>query len=207
MIVFDMDGVLVDIESSWVILHDAFNVDGRDNLERYLQGGITYKEFMRMDIELWGNIHVNKIRRILDKVPLMKGVEETIFKLKRAEYKTAIISSGLYLLAANLEKRLEIDYVYANKLFVDERGMLTGEGAPVVCLWEKAKVLKSLVQDLGITTGQCAAIGDSIFDIPLFKVAGFSIAFNSEDDEVNKTADVIIKNKDLREILPYLISK
>lgn len=198
-----MDGVLVDIESSWEFLHEAFKVDGSGNLERYLHGGITYKEFMRMDIELWGNVHVSKIRRIFEQVPLMKGVEETISELKRKDYKTAIISSGLYLLAANLGKRLGIDHVYANKLFVDERGMLTGEGEPVVCLWEKTKVLQNLVQMLRITTEQCAVIGDSIFDIPLFEVAGFSIAFNSEDNEVKRNADVTIKQRDLREILPY----
>ena len=37
MIVFDMDGVLVDIESSWEFVHKAFKVDGNENLEKYLQ--------------------------------------------------------------------------------------------------------------------------------------------------------------------------
>ncbi|MGD8544953.1 MAG: HAD-IB family phosphatase [Candidatus Bathyarchaeota archaeon] len=207
LIVFDMDGVLVDIESSWEFLHNAFKVDGRDNFERYLNGEITYEEFMRLDIELWGKVHVNKIRKTLDQVPLMKGVEETISELKRLGYKTAIISSGLYLLAATLKKRFGINHVYANKLYVDENGILTGEGDPVVCLGEKAKVLKNLVQILGITTEQCAVIGDSIFDIPLFKAAGFSIAFNSENSEVKRNADITIKQRDLRKILPYFKSK
>ena len=205
MIVFDMDGVLVDIESSWGFIHKAFRVDGRNNLERYLQGEFDYEEFMRRDIELWGRVHISQIRSILDQVPLMKGAKVTTHELRESNYKTAIISSGLCTLAENLKKKLKIDYVCANSLLVNERGMLTGEGKAVVGLWDKAKVLHSLTKSLGITSEQCAVIGDSIYDVPLFKAAGFSIAFNSEDDKVRKNAIVSIDSKDLREILPYLV--
>ena len=206
MIVFDMDGVLVDIESSWDFVHKAFKVDGRNNLERYLRGAFDYKEFMRRDIKLWGCVHVSQIRSILDQAPLMKGAKETTYELKKSDYKTAIISSGLYILAETLKKKLEIDYVYANSLLVNESGILTGEGEPVVCLSDKVKILDGLAKDLGITSEQCSVVGDSIYDIPLFEAAGFSIAFNSRDEQVKKCADVSIASKDLREILPYFVS-
>jgi phosphoserine phosphatase len=44
-----------------------------------------------------------------------------------------------------------------------------------------------------------------IFDIPLFKKAGFSVAFNPKDLRVKQAADLAIKNKDLKEILQYFI--
>lgn len=91
MVIFDMDGVLVDIDSSWQFIHRIFHVDSSENLEKYLGGEIDYKEFMRRDIGLWGAIHIDQIKNILGKAPLMKGAKEVIHKLKKARYKTAII--------------------------------------------------------------------------------------------------------------------
>lgn len=205
LIVFDMDGVLVDIESSWEFVHKAFKVDGNENLEKYLQGAFDYREFMRRDIGLWGRVHVNQIRDILNRAPLMNGAKETIQTLKKFDYKTAIISSGLDILARNLQKELEIDYVYANDLQINSQGILTGEGEEIVDLWNKVAVLHALAKHLGITTRQCAVIGDSIYDVPLFQAAGFSIAFNPGNERVKENAIVSILEKDLRKILHYFI--
>lgn len=207
LIVFDMDGVLVDIESSWDFVHKAFGLDGRYNFERYLRGEFDYPEFLRKDIELWGNVHIDHIRRILDQVPLMKGAKSTIDTLSSNGYLTAIISSGLYILAEKLRKKLGIDYIFANDLVYDKNGMLTGEGIPNVSLWGKARVLHMLLKCLAITHDHCAVVGDSIFDVSLFDASGFSIAFNSSDQRVVSAANVSIQSNNLRDILPYFITK
>jgi phosphoserine phosphatase len=207
VVVFDMDGVLVDIESSWEFVHKAFGIDGRENFERYLRGEFDYREFMRKDIWLWGRVHVDQIRKILDQVPFMKGTKVTMDILRNSGYKTAIISSGLSVLAEKLQRKLGLGYVFANDLLVDNEGFLTGEGNPVVGLWNKEKVLHRLLKILEIEPEQCAVVGDSIFDISLFEMAGFSIAFNSRDERVMKSADVSIESKDLRMILPHFKTK
>jgi phosphoserine phosphatase len=201
-----MDGVLVRTRSSWTSVHKAFNVDEKTTFERYLRGEFDYLEFLRRDIEFWGHVHVNKIRKILNQVPIMSGAEDTFEMLHKNGYVTAIISSGISILAEKLKKKLGIHHVFANELLKDEDGFLTGEGNPVVPLWDKAKVMNHLLKSLSIKPDHCAVVGDSIFDIPLFDSAGFSIAFNSKDKRVNQTADVSIESDDLRDILPYFIS-
>jgi phosphoserine phosphatase len=52
---------------------------------------------------------------------------------------------------------------------------------------------------------ECAVVGDSSYDIPMFKKVGLSIAFNSDEKNVQKSADIVIENKDLQEILPFLL--
>jgi len=207
VVVFDMDGVLVDIESSWEFVHKAFGIDGRENFERYLRGEFDYREFMRKDIGLWGRVHVDQIRKILDQVPFMKGTKVTMDILRNSGYKTAIISSGLSVLAEKLQRELGLDYVFANDFLIDNEGFLTGEGNPVVELWNKEKVLQRLLKFLEIEPEHCAVVGDSIFDVSLFETAGLSIAFNSRDERVMKSADVSIESKDLRMILPHFNSK
>lgn len=203
IVIFDMDGVLVDIDSSWQFVHRLFHVDSSENLDKYLRGEIDYKEFMRRDIRLWGVIHIDQIKNILDKAPLMKGAKEVVHNLKKTGYKTAIISAGISILAERIQKELGINYTFANRLKVDENGVLTGEGEEIVNLLNKVTVLRRLALEERTTPRCCAIVGDSVFDIPLFKEAGLSIAFNATDEGVKEAADVVVEHKDLRKILPY----
>jgi len=207
LVAFDLDGVLVESDSSWQALHDAFGVNNEENLQKYLRGEIDYKEFMRSDIRLWGNASREEIKTILDQVRLMKGAKETIDELKKAGYKTAIISSGISLLADRIKNQLGIDYSYANKLLFDGKGRLTGEAEESVTLSNKDSILKRLAAVEGIKPSECAVVGDSRFDVPMFKDAGFSIAFNPKDQLVREAAYSVIERKGLREILPLLIEK
>jgi len=203
MVVFDMDGVLVNIDSSWRAVHRAFGVDNEKNYQRFMRGEIDFKEFMRSDIRLWGDAHISDVKGILDRAPLMKGADEAVRKLKRAGYRTAIISSGISILADRVRSQLGIDLSFSNILLSFGDGKLSGEGEEVVGLNDKLHVFRRLASMKGLTTKQCAVVGDSVFDKPLFEEAGFSIAFNAEDEGVKGAADVVVEDKDLRKILPY----
>lgn len=204
MVIFDMDGVLVDIDSSWQFIHRAFGVSNEENFRDFLNGKIDYAEFMRRDIRLWGNVHINIVKEILAKAPLMKGAKSTIAELREAGFKTAILSAGISVLAERLQAELGIEYALANGLLVDEKGMLSGEGEEVVNLLNKATALRKLVLERQITPRCCAVVADSVFDIPLFKEVGFGIAFKAGDERVREAADIVINRKDLRQILSYL---
>lgn len=78
IVVFDMDGVLVDTDSSWQFVHRKLNTDNSNNLKQFLNHKISYPEFMKKDIELWGHVSINTIRNILNEVPLMKGAKSTV---------------------------------------------------------------------------------------------------------------------------------
>jgi phosphoserine phosphatase len=207
MVVFDLDGVLVDIDSSWERIHNAFGVDNEVNFMKHLKGQIDFKEFMRSDIRLWKRPKIDRIKKILDKAPLMKGAIETVKELKKEGYKIAIVSSGISILADRVKEELGIDYVYSNQLLVGDDGRLTGEGEEGVSLMKKDIVLQQIIKDEGIDSKQCVTIGDSRFDIPLFMNSGLSIAFNPKDDLVRDTADLVIEEPDLRYILPWLSSE
>lgn len=206
MVVFDMDGVLVDVDSSWQTVHRAFRVDNEENFQKHLRNEIDYREFMRSDISLWGNTHITRIKSILDQARLMKGAKETLTSLRNMGVKTAIISSGIMTLAERIKEELGIDQVFANKLLTDEEGNLLGEGEEAVNLRNKGVVLEKLCRVVGIKPEDCAVVGDSRFDVPLFEKTGLSIAFNAQDPWVRDAADVVIDDKDLRRILPVIIS-
>jgi phosphoserine phosphatase len=205
MVVFDLDGVLVDIDSSWQALHRAFGVDNEANFQRHLRGEIDYREFMRSDIRLWGRLSAARLRGILDQVPLMPGARDVVDALHQRHVTTAIISSGIELLAARVQGELGIDHVFANRLITDGEGRLLGDGEAVVTLRNKGVVFERLCQAEALRPGDCAVVGDSRFDVPLFEKAGISIAFNAHDSVVVEAADVVLDGTDLRQILPWVL--
>jgi phosphoserine phosphatase len=206
-VVFDMDGVLVDVDSSWQTVHRILGVDNEDNFQQYLEGRIDYWEFVRRDVKLWGKTPATRIQELVNRLPLMKGAKETIQALKGEGVRTAIISSGISLLVERVRDELGVDRIFANKLHVDGEGYLTGECDRIVALLEKGRALRMLAELECVTVKECAAVGDSVYDIPLFKEAGLGIAFNAGDVRVRREADVVVKGGDLRAILPSLLGR
>lgn len=203
MIVFDMDGVLVDVGSSWMFVHQEFGKDNSIDLRRYIDGKINYQELLKRDISLWGEMHIDKLKEILEKIPLMKGAMYTISRLRRLRYKTAIISAGISILAERVKNELGINQVYANKIASSEDGRLLPKVENAVELLKKVDIFRKLAAEEGITTFDCAVVGDSVYDIPLFEEAGFSIAFNPKDRKVIHAADVAVEARDLTDILRF----
>ena len=99
LVVFDMDGVLADIYSSWKFIHDFFETNNDESVNEYLKGNIDDLEFIRRDVCLWKingeMININILYDILSDVPIMKGAKDCIRNLKKLGFKTAIVSARL----------------------------------------------------------------------------------------------------------------
>jgi phosphoserine phosphatase len=207
LVVFDMDGVLTDIHSSWRYIHDYFKTSNNRSLKEYLKGEIDDFEFIKRDASLWvenGQLIKNRrLYEILSKVPIMDGAKECIDNLKHNNIKTAIISAGINILADRVANDLCIDYVFSNGVKTDGKGRITGEGILNVKLIHKNQTMEKLSKDERIPLHRIAAVGNSCFDIPMFNITGLSIAFNPSDDCVREAADIIIERKNLLETLPH----
>lgn len=208
LVVFDMDGVLVNTKSSWYYIHSYFGTDNFQNIRLYNQNKIDYLEFMKKDISLWfknkEKININTIKKILETVPIMEGADKVFKYLQNKNIQTAIVTGGLELLANRLKDKFNINYIFANALETDGNCDLTGNGIMRVEPREKGKVLEKLMDDLSLNSIEVAAVGDGEIDISMFKLADMSIAFDPINDNVSREAKVVIREKDLSKILPYL---
>jgi phosphoserine phosphatase len=208
LVFFDMDGVLIDVLSSWRYIHQHFGTSNRQSVTAYLNGEIDYTEFMRRDVALWKEngepATKETIAKILFTLPVMIGARQCFQFLKARHVKTAIVSAGLDILAEKIAGDLGIDYVFANSVKTDANGRLTGEGVLRVELTHKDKNVRALRKKLAFPVEVCAAVGNSCFDIPMFETCGLGIAFNPEDDCVRASADVIVEGKDLSKLISVL---
>lgn len=206
--VFDMDGVLVDIVSSWVHVHRRFGVNNDHSLHAYLRGEIDDREFIRRDIDLWRNkdpdVTSDKIREMLSDAPLMRGAAETLAELRRRGFRTAIVSAGIDLLAERVASELGIDLQFANGLQTDPSGRLSGEGVFRVRLMDKGSTVSEAARALGVRKEDVVSVGNSRYDVSMFERSGLGIAFCPEDDHVRERADVVVDSKDLSAILEHM---
>ena len=208
LVMFDMDGVLTDIVSSWKYIHDYFNTSNERSVNDYLKGNIDDMEFIRRDASLWKEngkpIKKDKLVEILSDVPLMKGAEKCINYLSENKIRTAIVSAGLDILADRVANDLGIDYVLANGIRTDKEGYLNGKGILGVKLMYKDKAVKSFAKKNNFPLEKIVSVGNSCFDIPMFEITGLSIAFNPGDECTKKAADILVENKDLSEIIFFI---
>ncbi|MHB8586782.1 MAG: HAD-IB family phosphatase [Thermoplasmatota archaeon] len=209
LVIFDMDGTVVDERSSWEWLHDHFGVSNETNWLRYERGEISDEEFMRADIALWfaqnPRIHVEDLRNVLQRATIMPGTRELVASLHAAGVATCILSGGLDLLAKRVCHETGIDMYVANSLTTDEEGYLRGEGVCVVEIRDKGRPTRDLLSALSIPKARAAAVGNSIWDGAMFREVGFSIAFAPFNDGIDRIANVTIQEKDMRRCAPYLL--
>jgi phosphoserine phosphatase len=204
-----MDGVLVDYASSWTWVHEHFKVNNEASLIAYIEGRIDDREFMRRDIEKWlavrNDLCAHDIEEILRPVPIIAGIRETVAELHRNGVRCVIISGGLDYTARRIAEENGFDDHLANSLACDTSGRLTGEGVLRVELTNKRKALQRFQDAYGINEERTVAIGNSFVDVSMFSGSGLSIAFNPIDDFVEKSADVVLRTRDLRDVLPPIL--
>jgi phosphoserine phosphatase len=185
LVVFDMDGVLVDIHSSWEYLHEAFGVKGEARVYKrwFEEGRITYEEWMRLDVSLWirarGRIHRRELEALLEPVKPRKGAIEAVRELKSMGIGVSIVSGGIDLLARRIAGELGISEWRANILSFDEEGYLQPSGIPMVGV-DKSRVVEDVARRLGARLEETMFVGDSKWDLTAMRIVGYPVLFLNE---------------------------
>jgi phosphoserine phosphatase len=209
LVAFDMDGTLVDVESSWAAVHEHFGDHNVEGLRRFNAGEIDDHEFLRSDVRIWRkhrpDLHQRELAAILGRVPLMPGAHALFKALRDAGIPTAIISGGIDVLAERIGRELGIGRTLANGFTADADGRITGEGVIRVPIHGKEAVLERLQAEMNVRPEETASVGNSEIDVGLFRRSRIGIAFHPEDDIVRRAATHVVEGKDLAKLVPILL--
>ena len=210
LVMFDMDGTLLNGRSIFVIAEKYGFVDG---LRRLIKDeSIQFYERSIEIAKLSKGYKVDEYLNIFRSVKLQPNIRKVIDSLKEKNIICAIATDSYQILAEDLKKRLGLDYAFANNLISDE-GVITGkleihnknlvrdfvsDNIYSIC---KSQVLEDLCKKHGFSVDEIIAIGNGRVDAGMIKKAGLGIAFKAPDD-VNDCADVV--TNDIKEILEYV---
>jgi phosphoserine phosphatase len=206
LVIFDLDGTLTQERSIWEYIHKklgkwyGFAVEYQ-NL--FLAGKISYEEFCERDAQVWKGMKVEELLEIVKTVPFHPGVDELIDYLKHIGLKLTMISSGLSLLSDWVHQKYGFDYSVSNDL-LHENGILTGKVRIQVYYDKKAEWVKRILKKFDVRPEEVIAIGDSIGDIEMFHMVGFSVAFNSSCSDLDQIANLCISTQNLADIIVKL---
>jgi phosphoserine phosphatase len=172
---FDLDGTVLEHNSSWVAIHRHFGTEhiGAASLRLYTEGKIGYREFMRRDIASWPNgVTRKEIVKVLSGYKIRREAPKVFEELRSRGIKTALVTSGIDILAKDVAEELSIDHWIANGLRFDKEGVLLPRGVGRVDPTNKDRAYAKLLSKLGIHPKKTIAVGDTIYDLAFLKSAG-----------------------------------
>ena len=181
LVAFDMDSTLIEAE----VIDELAKAAGvgeavADITERAMRGELDFTQSFRARVALLEGLNESVLESVAASLPITEGAERLVSTLKRLGYKTAILSGGFTYFGEYLQKKLGIDYVYANDLAIAD-GKVTGQvTGTVVDGQRKAELLKEIAQREGIDLEQVIAVGDGANDLPMLSIAGLGIAFRAK---------------------------
>jgi len=181
LIAFDMDSTLIKTE---VIDELAMLAGVGDEVSAItasaMAGDIDFATSLAQRVSLLEGLPVSALSEVAERLPLMEGAVHLFEVLNTLGYKTAILSGGFTYFGEVLQRKLGIDYVFANELEIGE-GRLTGRVLPpVVDGARKAELLRSIADREGISLKQTIAVGDGANDLAMLDAAGMGIAFHAK---------------------------
>lgn len=181
MVVFDMDSTLITSEVIDELAKEAgVGEEVSAITEQAMRGELEFNESLERRVAQLRGLDEHVMESIAARLQLTEGAERLFGNLKRLGYKTAILSGGFTYFGHYLQKKLSIDYVYANTLEI-ENGKLTGRVlGRVVDGARKAELLGLLAEKENISLEQTVAVGDGANDLPMLGKAGLGIAFRAK---------------------------
>jgi len=202
LIVFDVDGTITRHVSSWRYIHEKlglWDVLARKYQEEFLAGKISYRRFCELDAAHWKGIRSRRMEGIFSRVRYSKNAKRAIRKLKAMGFRLVAISTGLQFMTDRIKKELDFDHVIGNRLNV-RKGILTGGVRINISHGAKGRTVRSILKRFGLRAPEMIAVGDSEGDIPMVKLAGYSIAFNSSSGELSRLVDHDCGTDDFMEV-------
>jgi len=204
LIVFDMDSTLIREEVIDELAKEAgVGEQVAEITEAAMRGELDFRQSLRKRVSLLEGLPETVLEKVASQLHLNDGADRLLKQLRELGFKTAILSGGFDYFGNYLQKKLGIDYLYANRLEIVD-GKLTGKVlGEIVDADRKAALLAQLAAEQGLTLQQTIAVGDGANDLKMLGIAGMGVAFHAKP-VVRESADYALTNLGLDAIL-YLM--
>lgn len=200
--VFDFDSTLMDGETIDFFARPlGLEAEVARITEEAMAGRLDFFMSLIARAKLLKGLDIAAAKAICLTLPMMPGAKEAVAGLKERGYSVVCFSGGFRQATEPACLKLGIDADFANFLYADAEGKLTGEvGGEMMYGNAKGDMIIRLQSLMGIDRSNTLVVGDGANDLSMFAHADTRIAFNAKEI-LKEAATHCIDVKDLREIL------
>lgn len=197
LVVFDVEGVLIP-KNRYLFFEIgrklSFSQFARIVFYAFLYGlGLTSLNFaLKKIFKVFKGLKVQELLQIFKGIPLMPDAEKVFTELRKHNWKTALISSGLPdFVVKDLAHRLKADYGFGLSLETKD-DVATGEiSGKVIQKQGKLLVLKSVLESMELTPEKCVVVADDRNNAPMMLPQMLKIGYNP-DFVIRVKADYVV---------------
>jgi phosphoserine phosphatase len=202
--VFDFDSTLMDGETIEFFAKEIGIEEKVKNItDKAMRGELDFFESLTERVSFFKGFPLSKVDEICQNLPLMKGAREVASGLHEKGYKVVCFSGGFRNATEIFAEQLGLDCEFANILH-SKNGVLTGQvGGEMMFNNSKGQMLNRLQRLLNVDYENTIVVGDGANDLSMFEYAAKKVAFCAKPI-VKESANIIIEEKDLSEILKYI---
>lgn len=192
LICLDCDSTLITGEViEMLAAHAGKEAEVAEVTDRAMRGELDFEESLRERVATLAGLDASVIESVSNAIELTPGVKDALATLKANGFRVAVVSGGFIQVLEPLARELDLDYVRANTLEIED-GKLTGRvTGKVVDRAAKEEFLREFAADSNLDMSQTVAVGDGANDIDMINAAGLGIAFNAKP-ALREHADVSI---------------
>lgn len=196
--------------NAWDHLRKSFGIP--NYWDQFQKGEISRYDLMEREQLAWrarGLTKEKMTKALVEGYSVNHGVRETLAELGRRSKALALISESpmpfllhvAHQLHINEKSVAGIDFDWDSKGFP----IKTKPTHPTLNdMLNKPAALEAIAKRHGARAKECLVIGNDKSDVPLFDVAGFSIAFRAKDAAAESNASVVVRRPNLMDILHYV---
>lgn len=167
---------------------------------RYANSEISNRVVAEADGAYYAGQPVAAIAEILNDIPLIRGVAETVARLGELGIPSVLCTVTWRFAAEIIASRYGFISASGTEMGINWNAKLTGEVSRHFDEFDKLRFVEAYCREHGIPLSRVFAVGDSRSDVPLFGAVGFSIALNATP-QAKAAASVSVASEDLTDIL------
>ena len=168
--------------------------------EMYKKGRISLRDRLVSHYKLLNGISLADVMGEVSKVEVMKNLRETVLKLQGHQIKVILLTDLPDFVCLYLIERFGFEGYVASRVGVKD-GHITDEIEP---LPDKRLGLRKYSAWTGIPLSRCIHVGDSLNDVPVFRIVGYSVALNAKPAKVKALASYQMETDDMLDVYRHL---
>ena len=199
-VLFDMDSTFINEEVIDIIAEIAgVGSEVSDITDRAMRGELNFAQALKERVALLEGSPASILEEAKSRITLTLGASEFVEAIRNRAGSIGVVSGGFHDVIDSILEPLQLDLVKANRFEIIDgffSGQLLGE---IVDREAKEQTRREFSQGYS----RSIAVGDGANDIAMIQGADIGIAFMAKD-ALRKVADLSIRTRDLRAILPLI---